>query len=169
MEGERPARSATPPMEDLSPYLREANRFARETGDPWRDDEDLAQEAVTRLWQRVRGRAGSDPAFSLVRHILRGLRVDRLRRRCREVSEVVEPASSSTPLKAALQSEQQVEVRRAIAALPALQREVVKLRFYDGLKFREIAERLGAPLNTVLARMHRATHGLRRHLEDDDV
>jgi len=47
-------------------------------------------------------------------------------------------------------------VRRVVEALPAAQREVVTLRHGAGLTFREIAERLGRPLGTVLTQMRAA-------------
>lgn len=53
-------------------------------------------------------------------------------------------------------TEQQVLVRNAIDQLPEAQRQVVLLRYYSGLKFVEIAELLGCPLNTALGRMHKA-------------
>lgn len=45
-------------------------------------------------------------------------------------------------------------VRRILAELPAAQQAVIRLRLFEGLRFREVAERLGCPLNTALARMH---------------
>jgi len=54
-------------------------------------------------------------------------------------------------------TEQQQKLQWAIDQLPEAQREVVLLRYYSGLKFVEIAELLGCPLNTALGRMHKAT------------
>lgn len=50
-----------------------------------------------------------------------------------------------------------------LAALPAAQQAVIRLRIYDGMKFRDVAEKLGCPLNTALARMHDGLKTL-RHL-----
>jgi RNA polymerase sigma-70 factor (ECF subfamily) len=49
--------------------------------------------------------------------------------------------------------------RALLQQLPEPQREVVRLRLYEGKRFHEIAAALGCPLNTALARMHQ---GLRR-------
>lgn len=54
------------------------------------------------------------------------------------------------------QAEQAQRLQEAIAKLPEAQREVLLLRYYSGLKFVEIAELLGCPLNTALGRMHKA-------------
>ena len=48
------------------------------------------------------------------------------------------------------------QVRQAIDALPADEREVVRLQHLEGLTHTEIAERLGVPLGTVKSRSHRA-------------
>lgn len=56
-------------------------------------------------------------------------------------------------------------VRAAVDALPAAEREVVRLRLDHDFKFREIAVRTGAPLNTVLGRMRNAMRRLRETLE----
>lgn len=47
-------------------------------------------------------------------------------------------------------------VNRAVAALPQNQRDVLELRHRSGLRFREIAHRLGRPLGTVLTQMRAA-------------
>ena len=44
-------------------------------------------------------------------------------------------------------------VRKALDELSDVQRQVVEKRIYEGMKFREIADELGVPLGTVLARM----------------
>ena len=58
-------------------------------------------------------------------------------------------------------SEQVVRLQRAIALLPENQRQVLMLRYYSNLKFVEIANILGCPLNTALGRMHKAMIKLR--------
>ena len=57
-------------------------------------------------------------------------------------------------------------VEQAIASLPDAEREVVLLRHYSGMLFREIADVLEAPLGTVLSRHHTAARRLSRRLSD---
>ncbi len=45
--------------------------------------------------------------------------------------------------------------------LPTGQREVIRLRLYEGKRFRDIARSLGCPLNTALSRMHEGLKRLR--------
>jgi RNA polymerase sigma-70 factor (ECF subfamily) len=62
-------------------------------------------------------------------------------------------------------SEQEDQLRRAIEQLPEPQRQVLMLRYYSNLKFVEIADLLGCPLNTALGRMHKAMVKLKQIME----
>lgn len=57
-------------------------------------------------------------------------------------------------------------VARAVALLPVAQRDVLELRQRGGLTFREIADRLGRPLGTVLGQMHAALEKIATAVED---
>jgi len=63
--------------------------------------------------------------------------------------------------------EQEAKLKRAIDLLPENQRQIVLLRYYSGLKFIEIAEMLGCPLNTALGRMHKAVLKLRQLMDEE--
>lgn len=65
------------------------------------------------------------------------------------------------PAVAADAREAAAAVRGLLAQLPEPQQQVIRLRLFDGLKFREVADRLGCPLNTALARMHDGLNRLR--------
>lgn len=54
------------------------------------------------------------------------------------------------------------DVRRMMSHLPASQREVVFMRFYQQMSFKEIAEATGVSINTTLGRMRYAILNLRR-------
>jgi RNA polymerase sigma-70 factor (ECF subfamily) len=60
--------------------------------------------------------------------------------------------------------EEEKAVREAVAALPALQREVVFLFEYEDLSLSETAIAAGADVNTVKARLHRARQRLKKDL-----
>jgi RNA polymerase sigma-70 factor (ECF subfamily) len=60
------------------------------------------------------------------------------------------------PLDLALGSERRERVRASVEALPEFLRQVVILAYYQGLKYREIAEILEIPVGTVKSRLHAA-------------
>ena len=64
-------------------------------------------------------------------------------------------------------SEQETKLKRAIEKLPEAQKQVLMLRYYSGLKFVEIAQMLGCPLNTALGRMHKAMLKLKELMAAD--
>ena len=60
-------------------------------------------------------------------------------------------------------SEQNLEeAKQLMEALPASQREVVYMRFYQQMSFKEIAEATGLSINTALGRMRYAVLNMRR-------
>lgn len=61
------------------------------------------------------------------------------------------------------------DVRRLMEYLPDEQREVVYMRFYQDLSFKEIAEQTGVSINTSLGRMRYAILNLRRMAEKNGV
>ena len=69
-----------------------------------------------------------------------------------------------TPLGRLLDEELSGEVRKAIAALPPLQREAVVLFEYEELTLAEIAAIVEADVGTVKSRLYRARERLRRTL-----
>lgn len=54
------------------------------------------------------------------------------------------------------------DVRRLLDMLPMIQREVVYMRFYQQLSFKEIAETTNCSINTALGRMRYAVLNMRR-------
>jgi RNA polymerase sigma-70 factor (ECF subfamily) len=54
------------------------------------------------------------------------------------------------------------DLRFVLTALPEEQREVLLLRFVDGLSLAEIAEVMDIPLGTVKSRLHNALQTLRQ-------
>ena len=63
-------------------------------------------------------------------------------------------------------SEQQAEeIRALVEMLPEMQREVVHMRYYAGLSFKEIAEHTGVSINTALGRMRYALINMRQMIK----
>ncbi|MBR6121029.1 MAG: sigma-70 family RNA polymerase sigma factor [Prevotella sp.] len=61
------------------------------------------------------------------------------------------------------------DVKKMMNALPAPQREVVYMRFYQQLSFKEIAELTGVSINTSLGRMRYALMNLRRMAKEHKI
>jgi len=74
------------------------------------------------------------------------------------------PPGSSDPAAAVERGEITDAVHRAMEQIPVEQREVLIMKEFEGLKFREIAEILDCPESTVKSRMYYGLSGLRQAL-----
>lgn len=61
------------------------------------------------------------------------------------------------------------DVRRLVELLPEEQKEVVRLRYYGGLSFKEIADQTEVSINTALGRMRYALINLRRMIKEKNL
>ena len=137
-----------------------------------KESEDVLQEAFVQIWKRT---ANYDPTrsslFTWAVMISRHKAIDRLRSRQRQVrlSEALSSeAKKTSPITtsdradvAAAREDDRVRVRAALARLTEDQREAISLAFFGGLTQSQIAEKLGAPLGTVKARIRRGLLALR--------
>ena len=83
------------------------------------------------------------------------------------VKSVFLAENDTSPLDALILSETRVKLMTLIRMLHHRHRQVLLLRYYSGLKFREIAARLNLPISNVYARLDSACGMLRRLLYCD--
>ena len=60
------------------------------------------------------------------------------------------------PFDAVSDNEEADRVRAAVELLPAFLRQVLILAYYQGMKYREVADVMGIPVGTVKSRLHAA-------------
>lgn len=75
------------------------------------------------------------------------------------------PTKYATPEQQHAHNELAHAIETAVSTLPHEQQQVFVLRETSGMTFKEIAEMLACPLNTVLGRMHYAITSLRKQLK----
>ncbi|MCY1023077.1 sigma-70 family RNA polymerase sigma factor [Pyxidicoccus sp. MSG2] len=133
------------------------------------DAEEVLQETFLDVWKRARDfdpeRGGLE---TWVTTIARTRAIDRLRsmgtasRVAEGASHQPPPVSASPPApdEASALGQNRKRVLAALKQLPAEQREVVELAYFEGLSQREIAERTGDPLGTVKTRARLALEKL---------
>lgn len=63
----------------------------------------------------------------------------------------------------------QADVRKLVDFLSEEQREVVMMRYYNGLSFKEISEQTGVSINTALGRMRYALINLRKLIDEKQL
>ena len=86
-----------------------------------------------------------------------------------EVCSLIDTLEDHTPgpLDAVHGEELRERVRAAVDRLPDFLRQVVILAYYQGLKYREIADVLGIPVGTVKSRLHTALGRLQTMWDPD--
>ena len=62
-----------------------------------------------------------------------------------------------------------MDVRRIMEHLPDLQREVLEMRFYRNMSFKEIADATDVSINTALGRMRYAILNMRKIAKDNNI
>jgi RNA polymerase sigma-70 factor (ECF subfamily) len=77
------------------------------------------------------------------------------------------PGNEETPEKQIILSETQIQIRKAIDALPEKYKSVVILRYLQDMSLQEISDVLDMPVTTVKTRVHRGREYLRKKLEQD--
>ena len=137
--------------------------------------EDVTQEVLIRFW-RHHDRLEENGVKSWLMKVTRNACFDRLRQH-RSASrvidrkadqEAVEVASSPAPSpeRAAHEADLRRHLEKAIYELDEPCRSVVILREIQDFKYREIAEALELPLNTVRVYLHRGRRRLRGELKE---
>lgn len=63
----------------------------------------------------------------------------------------------------------QEDLMKMLSHLPENQQEVIKLRFFDGLSFKEIAEQTDSSINTTLGRVRYALINLRKIMDEHQI
>lgn len=143
--------------------------------------EDLFQDTFMKVIQSVRAGKYQDNGkfISWVMRIAHNLIIDHFRRikQMNTVSNDDYESDLFNSIKLAdstieddmIKRQIQKDVRKMITMLPDDQREVVILRYYAGLSFKEIAEITNVSINTALGRMRYALINMRKIMEEKKI
>jgi RNA polymerase sigma factor (sigma-70 family) len=128
--------------------------------------EDVVQETFVNIWRKAHL---YDPAkasaATWVYTVARNARIDLVRKMNRPALDMNDPALVAdpvdTPHQLMSQAEESARLERALAGLPAEQREVLRLAFFADMPHAEVAKALGLPLGTVKSRIRLALRRIR--------
>ncbi len=134
--------------------------------------EEVVQDVFAQVWREAsRYDAARASVAGWIVLLTRTRAIDRLRaRRARpDLDKGVEPTAAAplttpdrSPEQVAISSEDAQLVRAALDGLPAEQRSLLDLAYYEGLTHSEIAARTGVPLGTIKTRIRSAMMALRK-------
>jgi len=142
--------------------------------------EDILQESLYELVLAHRMMQPVEQAGAWLVRVARNRIIDRFRRRSAHEHRLEQraaeadavdgaladllPAADTGPEAAAMRALLLAEIETALAQLPPEQREVFIAQELEGISFRELAERLGVSINTLLSRKRYAVRFLRARL-----
>jgi RNA polymerase sigma-70 factor, ECF subfamily len=136
------------------------------------DAEDLTQEVFVDFWQKQQYDASRGSVITFLLTMTRSRALNRIRQRQSKAQllqrwEKVMPMShADTALEQASLSEVSQQIRTALDTLPAAQRQILEMAYYEGLSQSEITERLAIPLGTVKTRSRQGLLKLRKLLHN---
>lgn len=138
------------------------------------DADDVTAETFERAWERRASYEWRGVAYKAwLLRIARNLAVSRGRQATRRGATVeFDPASPSTepgPEEVAAQRCDTARLRAMVSALPDLQRDIIVLRFVEGLSAVEVAHVLGRRDEAIRSAQYRALQTLRAQLLPLDV
>jgi RNA polymerase sigma-70 factor (ECF subfamily) len=123
------------------------------------DAEDLVQEAFVKLADLGVRLLGVRRPGAYLHRMVRLAFIDRQRHRA--VAEESPLDGAGEPAASGVGDAERVALEFALARLPFEQREVMLLHVIEGLTFREVAARVGAPMWTVASRYRLGVNRLR--------
>ena len=137
--------------------------------------EDAVQETFLKVWRNLGQFRQGENFCPWLLQIARNTAIDMLRKRretsfselqsnAEEDAVYSPPDTSPSPEEMAARSHDADEVQRLLRALPDEDQEILLLHYQEDLPFREIAEIIGKPLDTVKSRARRALQTMKKHL-----
>lgn len=137
------------------------------------ESEDIFQETFAKAIVTIRnGKYNEQGKFiAYLEHVARNYVIDRYRRRL-DVEIVSsgdvdfdiynDPRLSDSNVEDDISHEDLLsDVRRMIAELPIEQQDIIRMHYYEGMSYKEIARQLGISINTALGRMRYAIINMR--------
>ena len=130
---------------------------------------DALQEVFLKVWQ---ARRAFDPAKGSVPAWLYRITINLCVSKHRKRRPIVLPEESFEPVGSSDSNPanefKKEKLMRALESLPPKHREVVVLRYFDDLSYKEIAQAVGIPVGTVKSRLNHAIRKLRARLGVDE-
>jgi RNA polymerase sigma-70 factor (ECF subfamily) len=150
------------------PVYRLALRLCRSS----HEAEDLTHDVFLRYWQQGRYDPSRGPVLAYLLLLTRSMAINRIHQRAnrwqlvQRWSQHLFPAAVPTPHDSAEAEDLAERVRAALAAIPASQRQVLEMAYYEGLSQSAIGALLELPLGTVKTRARQGLIRLRALLVD---
>jgi len=166
----------TPPFEDLvglyDTYAGPVYRLALRLCGNSSEAEDLCHDVFVRFWRQDRYEPSRGPLLPYLLLLTRSMAINRINQRknrwhlVKRWSQQLFPAGGPDPQARAEANDLAERVRTALETIPANQRQVLEMAYYEGLSQTAISEKLQQPLGTIKTRSRQGLIRLRELLID---
>ena len=145
------------------------------------DAEDVAQEVFLKIWRSLPSYRGDHEPDTWIMKIAKNACLDHLKQKRtvepleweRDGEALERPIADedvqSNPPQAFAQKEMRDEVAKALLRLPPEYREILTLRYMDGLSYEQLCRVLEIGEGTVKSRLWRAKNTLKKFLENGNI
>ncbi len=130
------------------------------------ESEDFAQDVLMKAYAGLAGFKGRSSFSTWITRIAYNTGINAKRKAGRYEPLESDPVDvrSLSPEEAHLRAETALALRKAMAALPEKYAVCLDLYFRDGMKYEDISQTTGFPVNTIKSHVFRAKHDLRKAL-----
>jgi RNA polymerase sigma-70 factor, ECF subfamily len=135
------------------------------------ESEDLTQDIFITFWQGDQFDPKRGSLSSFLGLLTRSRAIDKIRQRTTASSflsrwqqTITEHSTLPSPLESATVQETQTIIQQAMQQLPALQRQILELNYYQGLSHNQIAQSLNLTPGVVKSRLRQALIQLKAQL-----
>jgi len=146
-------------------YFSRAVRFCARMLGNVSDGEEVAQQAFVSLYEKGRRPWEKGDPLPYLYRVLRNACIDHVRRgKTRSADGSLDAAEAAPDLSRAEENEVREAVLAAVGQLEDAQREVVLLRYFEGLSLKEAADAVGKPVGATAMLLSRAKVNLKETL-----
>lgn len=134
--------------------------------------DDIAQETFVKVWKNLDKFKGESKLYTWIYRIATNEALTHLRKKKRRFflpigdleNELISTLEADTYYSG---DEIQLKLQKAILTLPEKQRLVFNMKYFEELKFREIAEVLEVTVGNLKAQYHHAVKKIEKYLKED--
>ena len=134
--------------------------------------DDIAQETFVKVWKNIASFKGDSKLYTWIYRIATNEALNHLRKKKRRfflpIADVEHELSSSLEADSYYSGDEiQLKLQKALLKLPEKQRLVFNMKYFEEMKFKDIAEVLEVSVGSLKAQYHHAVKKIEKFLKED--
>ena len=134
--------------------------------------DDIAQETFVKVWKNIESFKGDSKLYTWIYRIATNEALNHLRKKKRRfflpIGDVEHELSSSLDTDIYYSGDQiQLKLQKALLKLPEKQRLVFNMKYFEEMKFKDIAEVMDVSVGSLKAQYHHAVKKIEKFIQED--